>query len=93
MEEIDLTKYKESPKTQFFVSEFERLKKQKKDLDEISDDEVMRELAEDERVQIEDQQKGILAQMDEILKEEALEEEFPNEIILEVRAGAGGDEA
>ncbi len=93
MEEIDLTKYKESPKTQFFVSEFERLEKQKKDLDEISDDEVMRELAEDERVQIEDQQKGILAQMDEILKEEALEEEFPNEIILEVRAGAGGDEA
>ena len=31
--------------------------------------------------------------MDEILKEEAQEEELPNEIVLEVRAGVGGEEA
>jgi peptide chain release factor 1 len=31
--------------------------------------------------------------MDEILKEDEKEEEFPNEIILEVRAGVGGEEA
>ena len=29
----------------------------------------------------------------EILKKEKEEEEFPNEIVLEVRAGVGGDEA
>jgi peptide chain release factor 1 len=93
MEEIDLTKYKESQKTQFLASEFERLEKQKVDLDAISDDESMKEMAAEERAQIESQQNALIAQMDEILKEEALEEEFPNEIILEVRAGAGGDEA
>jgi peptide chain release factor 1 len=93
MEPIDLTKYKDSQKTQFMASEFERLEKQKAELDALSDDESMRELAAEERKQIEDQQQAILSQMDEILKEEALEEEFPNEIILEVRAGAGGDEA
>ncbi|MFA7193952.1 MAG: PCRF domain-containing protein [Candidatus Paceibacterota bacterium] len=93
MEEIDLTKYKESQKTQFLASEFERLEKQKTELDAISDDESMREMAAEERSQIESQQKALIVQMDEILKEEALEEEFPNEIVLEVRAGAGGDEA
>jgi peptide chain release factor 1 len=38
----------------------------------------------------------ILAEMDKVLEGEKIEEggeEFPNEIILEVRAGAGGDEA
>lgn len=93
MEEIDLTKYKESQKTQFLASEFERLEKQKTELDAISDDESMREMAAEERSQIESQQNALIVQMDEILKEEALEEEFPNEIVLEVRAGAGGDEA
>lgn len=93
MEEIDLTKYKDSQKTQFLASEFERLEKQKKELDAISNDETMKEMAAEERAQIESQQNALIEQMDEILKEEAKEEEFPNEIILEVRAGAGGDEA
>lgn len=35
----------------------------------------------------------MVAQMDEILKAEAGTEEFPNEIVLEVRAGVGGEEA
>lgn len=34
-----------------------------------------------------------MKQMEDIVTEEAKEEEFPNEIILEVRAGAGGEEA
>ena len=36
---------------------------------------------------------SLLSQMDEILKTEEGSEEFPNEAVLEVRAGAGGDEA
>ncbi len=35
----------------------------------------------------------MVAQMDEILKAEEGEEEFPNEAIIEVRAGVGGQEA
>src|SRR3989344_4064034 len=44
----------------------------------------------------EESKQMILAEMDRILAEEtqsADSEEFPNEIILEIRAGAGGDEA
>ncbi len=91
--EIDLTKYKENHKTQFLASEFERLEKQRVDLDAMSEDETMRELAEEEKTQIDVQQKAILEQMDTIFAEEEKEDQFPNEIILEVRGGAGGDEA
>jgi peptide chain release factor 1 len=90
---IDLTKYKESQKTQFFVTEYERLEESKADLVAMEADAAMRDMAIEERVSIEEQQAALLAQMDELLKQERLEEEFPNEIVLEVRAGTGGDEA
>lgn len=91
--EIDLTRYKENHKTQFLASEFERLENQKADLVEMSADPAMAELAEDEKKQIAEQQQAIITQMDDILEEERKEDQFPNEIVLEVRAGAGGDEA
>ncbi len=50
-------------------------------------------MSEDELKSIEIQKVALIEQMDSILKSEEVEEEFPNEIILEVRAGAGGDEA
>jgi len=53
----------------------------------------MKDLIDDEIKQIHEQISAILKQMDDILKQEEEEERFPNEIILEVRAGAGGDEA
>ncbi len=41
----------------------------------------------------EEQQTLLVAEMDRILEAEKKEEEFPNEVVLEVRAGAGGEEA
>ena len=91
---MDLSKYKENQKTQYFVSEYERLLKQEEDLVEMAGtDESMIELIEDEKKQIAEAKEAVLKQMDDILKQEEKEEEFPNEIVLEVRAGAGGDEA
>lgn len=90
---MDLTKYKENHKTQFLASEYERLEKQFEELKSVLDDPEMAELAEDEEKTIKDQQEALVTQMEEILESERKEEEFPNEIILEVRAGAGGDEA
>lgn len=37
--------------------------------------------------------QALIAQMDEILKADEGTDEFPNEVVLEVRAGAGGEEA
>lgn len=91
--EIDITKYKTNPKTQFIVTELERLLEQEKEVLEMAGDESMKDLAEDELKQLKDQQQALIDQMDNILKQEEKEEMFPNEIVLEVRAGAGGDEA
>ncbi len=68
---MDLTKYKNNPKTVYLVKTYE----------ELSD-------AESKQM--------ILDEMNRILSEEELvseDDDFPNEIILEVRAGAGGEEA
>ena len=46
-----------------------------------------------EHLENEEDKQTLIAQMDEILKAEAGTEEFPNEIVLEVRAGVGGEEA
>lgn len=51
------------------------------------------ELAKDDLARIEEQKKALLAQMNSILEGEKEEEESPNEIILEIRAGVGGEEA
>jgi len=83
-------------RTKYSALELERLIEKEKEaqtlLDESSDDE-MKELASMELGELADQKKVVEDQIMEILEKEREEEEFPNEIILEVRAGAGGDEA
>ncbi len=91
---MDITKYKTNPKTRYFADQYERLQKEAEDVRAMSqNDSAMEELTSAELSELEAQQKELLFQMDAILAEEAVEEEFPNEIILEVRAGAGGEEA
>ncbi len=75
------------------ASEYERLSKEESDVLELQKQEGMGELAETDLKNIQVQKEALLNQMDEILKEEEKEEEFPNEIVLEVRAGVGGEEA
>ncbi|MEN9647822.1 MAG: peptide chain release factor 1, peptide chain release factor 1 [Candidatus Parcubacteria bacterium] len=90
---MDLTKYKENFKTQYLVAEYERLESKKPELEEMKADDSLKEMAEEELKQIEEGQKALVDQMEMILKEEEKQEEQANEIVLEVRAGAGGDEA
>lgn len=84
---------KENPRVQYFVLELERLEQSKKDAQELFSNPDMKELAEEELEAINAQQEELLSQIEENLKIEQEEDQFPNEIILEVRAGAGGDEA
>jgi peptide chain release factor 1 len=84
---------KDNPRVQYFISELERLEISKKEAEELFANPEMKELAEEELRSIKEQQEGFLLQIEESLKKEEEEEEFPNEIVLEVRAGAGGDEA
>lgn len=90
----DLEQLKKDHKTSYFAEEYERLLgEEKKVNDMVAEDDSLRELAEEELVNIKFQKEAIERQIEEILKKDEEEEEFPNEIILEVRAGAGGDEA
>jgi peptide chain release factor 1 len=91
---MDLTKYKENQKTSFLCSEYERLLREEEQTNEmIEADPSMKELAEEELESLGTQKDAILKQMDDILASAKEEEEFPNELVLEVRAGAGGEEA
>ena len=91
---LDLEQLKKDHKTSYFAHEYERLLNEEEKVNEmVASDESLRDLAEEEIQNIKFQKEAIERQLEEIQKSEKEEEEFPNEIILEVRAGAGGDEA
>lgn len=91
---LDIEALKKNPRTQYLAQEYERLDEQISQLGVlISNDPSMKELAEEELKTLRLQQEALEVQVEELLVVEKEEEEFPNEVILEVRAGAGGDEA
>lgn len=91
--DADISKYKSNPRTQYLAETFERLLKEEEEIRALTTDESMKALSEEELAHLAVQKAELLKQMEEIAEAEKAEEEFPNEIILEVRAGAGGDEA
>jgi len=91
---FDLEELKKNNKTNYFAVEYERLLGEEQKInDMVREDSSLKELAEEELQNIKFQKEALERQVEEILKSEKDEEEFPNEIVLEVRAGAGGDEA
>ena len=91
---LDLTKYKQNKKTSYLADSFEDLERREQELVALSaTDPSMKELAESDLTDLQVQKTELLAQMDAILKADEAEEEFPNEIVMEIRAGAGGEEA
>lgn len=90
---MDIEELKKNHKTQYIAEEYERLLKQEEEVKALVEDPAMAELAKDELEAIVVQKEALEAQIAAIEAAEKEEEEFPNEIILEARAGAGGDEA
>ena len=92
---MDLTPYKENHKTSFLASEYERLLKQKEESSVLMEsDPSMAELAKEEITGIEAEMKILQERMEEIVKKDDEEDTaMPRSIIVEIRAGAGGDEA
>ena len=90
---MDLTPYKENKKTAFLAQSYEELEKQEQEVLVLANDPAMKELVEDDLKNLRLQKTELKAQMDQILAAEKAQDEFPNEVVLEVRAGAGGDEA
>ena len=89
----NLDEYKKNHKTNFLAVQLEELLNKEEEVKGMLEDDSMKELAEEELKEIEEQKESLIKQIEQIVKSDEEEQKFPNEIILEVRAGAGGDEA
>lgn len=91
---MDIDKYLQNNKTSYLAESYRKLEREEESTKEmVAGDLSLADLAKAELIQLEVQKDALLKKMEGILKEEEKEEEFPNEVILEVRAGAGGEEA
>lgn len=90
----DLESLKQNHKTRYFAEELERISARIAETRELmAADPEMADLARTDLESLEAQQKHVESEVQAILDKEKQEEEFPNEIVLEIRAGTGGDEA
>jgi peptide chain release factor 1 len=89
-----LQEFKDYMKTQFLASQFESEMVKLTDAQELADtDPEMAELAQEEIAQLTKQLQDQWDEMDRIVESNKEEEKKPYGVMLEVRAGAGGDEA
>jgi peptide chain release factor 1 len=91
---MNIEEYKKNHKTAFLAEMYEKLSKDEAEiLSMIEKDPSMKEIAEGDLVLMREQKKNTEEQIKAIIDSEKEEIEKPNELILEIRAGAGGDEA
>lgn len=91
---MNIDELKQNPRTQYHAQELERLLREETESRELAEsDPSLAEMAAEDLKKIAETRDMIESQIQEILDKEKEEEEFPNEIVLEARAGAGGDEA
>lgn len=93
MEDLNLEELKKDFKTSFFAGELERLQKEKESLLDMAADPEMKEMAESDIQTVDEQINAMVSKIKDIIKEEEVADAYPNEIVLEIRAGVGGDEA
>lgn len=89
---MDLAQYKDNPKTAYLAAEYERLAAEEAEVNSLAQGELGA-LAQDDLTRIAQQKDAVVAEMERIVAAEKKEEQYPNEAVLEVRAGVGGDEA
>ncbi len=92
-ENFDIEKYLQNPRTKFLAEEYKKTLEREEESKLLADDPEMAEMAKEEIEEILKLREDLKKQILEIEKKEEEEEQFPNELILEIRAAAGGDEA
>jgi peptide chain release factor 1 len=93
--EFNIEDYASNHKTAFLIPQYRQLLAQEAENNELLDagDPEMADLAAEELESIDEQKAQVEAQIMQIVKSDEEERKFPNEMVLEVRGGAGGDEA
>ena len=91
---MDLNKFRNDARTAHLVALFDDLERRIADAEALKGgDPSMRELAEEEIHNFRIQQEELLSHMNSITTAREGESESPRALVLEVRAGAGGEEA
>jgi peptide chain release factor 1 len=85
--------FKSSPRTAYLAQEYERLLHAKEEAQGMLLDDTMKELAQSEIDTLTPQLESLWKQMEDIMVEAKEEAEKPKSLILEIQAGAGGDES
>ncbi len=89
-----LTQYATDNRVGFLIQEYDRLDGEAREAKLVGTaDAEMDALVEEDLRRISEAQNGVIEQIEQIVKEDEEEQKFPNEAVLEVRAGAGGEEA
>ena len=93
---LDLEELKKNHQTSYLATSLEKLAREEAEVREmLAGDDSLHEMAAKELKFIQEERERIEAQVQEIFKkgqQQDKEGEITNEIVLEVRAGAGGDE-
>ena len=84
--------YLSDNRTEYLAQEYKKCEEEIKSLEKLVQD-GMDDLVEEERKELKEKMEMYLSQMENIVKEDEKKSASPKEVILEVRAGAGGDEA
>ncbi len=88
------SEFKANHKTAYLAEEYERLSAELAESREAAgEDAVLLEMAAEDEERIGARQQEILSTIEDILNKEKEEESLPKAVVLEFRAGAGGDEA
>jgi peptide chain release factor 1 len=85
--------FKSNPRTMYLMQEYERLMQSEEEARGLLTDASMKDMAEEELKNITLQKESLWKQMTEIVEKSKVEEEKPKALILEISAGAGGDES
>ena len=93
MEDSLLKEFQKNHKTAFLANQYIQLKEEREEVIKLNKEVDMGDLVEEELKSFDIRLSDLEKQMSAISDKEKAEEKSANEIILEVRAGAGGDEA
>jgi len=88
------SEFKQNHQTAYLAEEYERLEKERAEATEAAgNDAVLLEMLAEDEERIDARQKEILEEIERIIDKDKEEAVRPKAIVLEFRAGAGGDEA
>ena len=91
--EKNLESFREHHKTQFLMTQYDATAEKLAEVEELLEDPEMADLAAGELVELKEQLDNQYREMERIIESSKEEDAKPYGVVLEVRAGAGGDEA